>query len=142
MVVVVTCLFDVYCCCPPTGARKDPKLTQNILHLFSCNCLDTLISFLSKFADIMLPLWSQRQSLSVSNASTLVSLATVALRLVKELMRQLLDGADYQFRDTRVAEVLLRVHMVLCSAPYFTVAINAAHQVRSMVAPSHLSLSL
>ncbi len=111
------------------GAKRDHKLTQNILQLFSCNCLDTLLSFLNRFSDAVLPVWSQRQSLSVSNASILVSLATFALRLVKELLGSLLESEDFQFRDARVAQVLLRVHMVLCSAPYFTVAIDAAHQV-------------
>lgn len=77
-----------------------------------------------------MPVWSQRQSLSISNASILVSLATFALQLVKELLQSLLENEDYQFRDTRVAATLLRVHMVICSAPYSTVASSAAHEVR------------
>lgn len=103
-----------------------------MIHLFSANCLDILLSFLNKFCDIVLPVWSQRQSLSISNASILVSLATFALQLMKQLLGSLLEGGkeDYQFRDTRVAAVLLRVHVVLCSAPYSTVASNAAHEVR------------
>ena len=112
--------------------RKDPKFTQCILHLFSCNALDTLLTFLNKFSDTVLPVWSQRQSLSISSASILVSLATCVLRLVKQLLGSLLECEDYQFRDTRVAAVLLRVHMVLASAPYSTVAINAAHEVSGM----------
>lgn len=118
---------------PPLGGKKDPKLTLSLIHLFSCNCLDTLLAFLGKFCDTLLPVWSQRQSLSVSNASVLVSLATCVLQLLKRLLGSLLSsgGEEFQFRDTRVVEVLLRVHMVLCSAPYFTVAINAAHEASS-----------
>ena len=116
---------------PLPGAKKDPKLTLSLIHLFSCNCLDTLLTFLAKFCDMVLPVWSQRQSLSVSNASVLVSLATCVLQLLKRLLGSLLSGGgeEFQFRDTRVAAGLLSVHMVLCSAPYFTVAINAAHEV-------------
>ena len=40
-----------------------------------------------------------------------------------------MDGS-YQFGDTRVASTLLKVHMVLCSAQYSTVASNAAPEVR------------
>lgn len=94
--------------------------------------MGTLLSFLNKFSDILLPVWSQRQSLSISNASIVVSLATFALRLLKRLLGSLLECEDYQFRDVRVATVLLRVHMVLCSAPYSSMAISAAHEVRGL----------
>ena len=61
----------------PSGAQKEAKWGLSLLHLFSANALDTLLSLLNKFYDVLLPVWSQRQSLSVSQASTLVSLATV-----------------------------------------------------------------
>ena len=129
--------FLIWYMCP-LGGKKDPKLTLSLIHLFSCNCLDTLLTFLGKFCDTLLPVWSQRQSLSVSNASVLVSLATCVLQLLKRLLGSLLDsgGEEFQFRDTRVAGMLLRAHMVLCSAPYFTVAINAAHEVRTFQRPT------
>ena len=85
--------------------------------------------------DVLLPVWSQRQSLSVSQASTLVSLATVALQLLRQMLGGLIEGEDFQFRDMRVASTLLKLHTVLCSAPYSAVATNAAPEVSIRVKP-------
>ena len=41
----------------------------------------------------------------------------------------LIEGEDFQFRDMRVASTLLKLHTVLCSAPYSAVATNAAPEV-------------
>lgn len=111
------------------GAQKEPKWGLALLHVISANSLDTLLSLLNKFYDALLPVWSQRQSLSVSHASILVSLATFALQLLRELLGSLMEGGDFQLRDMRVASTLLKLHVVLCSAPYSTVATNAAHEV-------------
>lgn len=111
------------------GAQKDSKWGLCLLHLVSANALDMLLSLLNKFYDAMLPVWSQRQSLSVSQASTLFSLATVALQLLREILKALTEEGDFQFRDTRVAATLLKLHTVLCSAPYSAVATNAAAEV-------------
>ena len=40
-----------------------------------------------------------------------------------------MEGEDFQFRDMRVAATLLKLHAVLCSAPYSAVATNAAPEV-------------
>ena len=113
----------------PSGAQKEAKWGLSLLHLFSANALDTLLSLLNKFYNVLLPVWSQRQSLSVSQASTLVSLATVALQLLRQLLGGLIEGEDFQFRDMRVASTLLKLHTVLYSAPYSAVATNAAPEV-------------
>ena len=113
----------------PSGAQKEAKWGLSLLHLFSANALDTLLSLLNKFYDVLLPVWNQRQSLSVSQASTLVSLATVALQLLQQLLGELIEGEDFQFRDMRVASTLLKLHTVLCSAPFSAVATNAAPEV-------------
>ena len=119
----------------PSGAQKEAKWGLSLLHLFSANALDMLLSLLNKFYDVLLPVWSQRQSLSVSQASTLVSLATVALQLLRQLVGGLIEGEDFQFRDMRVASTLLKLHTVLCSAPYSAVATNAAPEVIIRVKP-------
>ena len=126
----------------PSGAQKEAKWGLSLLHLFSANALDTLLSLLNKFYDILLPVWSQRQSLSVSQASTLVSLATVALQLLRQLLGGLIEGEDFQFRDMRVASTLLKLHTVLCSAPYSAVATNAAPEVSIRVKPCSQRLGI
>jgi len=100
-----------------------------LLNLFSANALDTILSLLNKFYDVFLPVWSQRQSLSVSQGSALFSLATVTLQLLRELIGGLMEEEDFQFRDMRVVATLLKLHTVLCSAPYSAVATNAAPEV-------------
>ena len=114
------------------GAQKADKWAFCIIELIAANALEALISLLVKFYDALLPVWSQRQSLSISHASVLVSLATFALQLLHKLLGSLLKDGDFQFRDMRVATSLLNLHVVLCSAPYSTVATNAAHQVKGM----------
>ena len=47
----------------------------------------------------------------------------------------LIEGEDFQFRDMRVASTLLKLHTVLCSAPYSAVATNAAPEVSIRVKP-------
>ena len=106
------------------------KYTQAIITLFSSNAMDTLITFFTKFSEVVLPVWCQRQSLSITHARILVSLVTFALRLTKVLLSALLSDGDYQYRDTRVASVLLDVHKVMCSAPYSTIISNSAPDVR------------
>jgi len=77
----------------------------------------------------MLPVWGQRQPLTVSQANVLVLIATFSLRIMRSLLSELLSDGDHQYRDTRTVTTLLCLHMVLCSAPQSTVISNSAPDV-------------
>ena len=87
-----------------------------------------------KLSDTVLPVWSQRQALTVQQANVLVLLATFALRIMRSLLQELVGGAEGQsnhtYRDSRVVAALLSLHMVLCSAPHSGVISNASPEVR------------
>ncbi len=51
------------------------------------------------------------------------------VQVVKVVLVQLLSNGDYQYRDTRVITSLLKVHMVLCSAPQSSVISHATPEV-------------
>ena len=91
--------------------------------------MDILIALLQKLSDVVLPVWGQRQPLTVSQANVLVLIATFALRVVQTLLSELLSNGDHQYRDTRIIGTLLFLHMVLCSAPHSTIISNAAPDV-------------
>ena len=57
---------------------------------------------------------------------------TFALRVVKTVLLRLLADGDYQYKDTRIVAALLRVHMVLCSAPQSSVVSNATPDVSAL----------
>ncbi len=52
------------------------------------------------------------------------------IQVVKVVLVQLLSDGDYQYQDMRVVTALLRVHMVLCSAPQSSVVSHATPEVR------------
>ena len=91
--------------------------------------MDILITLLQKLSDVVLPVWGQRQPLTVSQANVLVLIATFALRVAQTLLSELLSSGDHQYRDTRIIGTLLSLHMVLCSAPHSTIISNAAPDV-------------
>lgn len=115
-----------------TDGQIDLKWTQAIITIFSSNIIDTLVFLFVKLSDIFLPSWGQRQSLSVANTSIVCLLVTFALRVVKTVLLRLLSDGNYQYKDTRIVAALLRVHMVLCSAPQSSVVSNATHDVSSL----------
>ena len=97
--------------------------------LFSTSVIDILIALLQKLSDVVLPVWGQRQPLTVSQANVLVLIATFGLRIAQALLSELLSNGDHQYRDTRIIGTLLSLHMVLCSASHSTIISNAAPDV-------------
>ena len=73
---------------------------------------------LKKLADMLLPLWSQKQIIGLNNAGVLVLLSSLSLRLLRLLLVELLDDGTFQCRDVRVLHALFSVHTVMCSAPH------------------------
>ncbi len=57
------------------------------------------------------------------------------MQVVKVVLVQLLSDGDYQYQDMRVVTALLRVHMVLCSAPQSSVVSHATPEVRGREGP-------
>lgn len=100
--------------------------------LFSTSVIDIIIALLQKLSDVVLPVWGQRQPLTVSQANVLVLIATFALRIAQTLLSELLSNGDHQYRDTRIIGTLLSLHMVLCSAPHSTIISNAAPDVSAL----------
>lgn len=77
-----------------------------------------MIFFSKKLADMLLPLWSQKQIIGLNNAGVLVLLSSLSLRLLRLLLVELLDDGTFQFRDVRVLHALFSLHTVMCSAPH------------------------
>lgn len=47
----------------------------------------------------------------------IISICISTLRLLRTMLTELLRGGAFQFRDTRVASVLVSLHMIVCSIP-------------------------
>lgn len=47
----------------------------------------------------------------------ILSICMSTLRLLRTMLTELLRGGAFQFRDTRVANVLVTLHMIVCSIP-------------------------
>lgn len=47
----------------------------------------------------------------------ILSVCISTLRLLRTMLTELLRGGAFQFRDTRVASVLVTLHMIVCSIP-------------------------
>lgn len=47
----------------------------------------------------------------------ILSVCINTLRLLRAMLTELLRGGAFQFRDTRVASVLVTLHMIVCSIP-------------------------
>ncbi|XP_064393290.1 protein virilizer homolog isoform X2 [Halichondria panicea] len=113
--------------------QRDLKWVEAVIVLFSSGVLDTLVTLLDKFSETFLPLWGQQVSLSVTNAGILCTLVSLTLKVVKVVLVQLLSDGDYQYQDMRVVTALLRVHMVLCSAPQSSVVSHATPEIQSLM---------
>ena len=111
------------------GGQKGLKWMEALTTLFSTSVIDILIALLQKLSDVVLPVWGQRQPLTVSQANVLVLIATFALRIAQTVLSELLSNGDHQYRDTRIIGTLLSLHMVLCSASHSTIISNAAPDV-------------
>lgn len=131
-------LILVRCCSSPDKniyKKSDTNLqqTEAIVALFSSSAINVITSLLKKLADILLPLWSQKQTVGPTNAGVLSILASLSLRLLRLLLCELLDDGTFQLRDTRVLSALFSLHTIMCSAPYSGVFQTAAPEIQSLI---------
>ena len=121
-----------------TGEQKELKWTENTVVLFSTGAMETLQTLLQKMSDLLLPLWSQRQIIPVTLSNNVAVVATFALRLMRAMLGQLVEGEDsFRYRDVRVVTVLVSVHAVFCSIPYSSIISSTASEVRTSFVPFH-----
>lgn len=93
------------------------------------SCLSGCSSLQQKLSDVLLPLWSQRQLLGVSQASNLVLLASLSLRLLRLMLCQLLEDGHHQLRDARLMVTIFSLHTSMCSAPHSGILSTATDEV-------------
>lgn len=112
------------------SGQKELKWNENTITLFSTGTMTTLQTLLQKLSDLLLPLWSQRQVIPVALSNNVGMVATFALRLMRTMLGQLVEGEDsFRYRDMRVVSVLVTVHAVFCSVPYSSAISNMAPEV-------------
>ncbi|XP_061918857.1 protein virilizer homolog isoform X2 [Entelurus aequoreus] len=107
--------------CPPPaveGQQKDLKWSLAGVQLFSGEGLDTCVRVLQKLCGVLLQPWRLHGNMGPTpQRCTILSICVSTLRLLCTMLTELLRGGAFQFRDTRVASVLVSLHMIVCSIP-------------------------
>ncbi|XP_056900607.1 protein virilizer homolog isoform X2 [Takifugu flavidus] len=107
-------------CPPPTveGQQKDLKWNLAGVQLFSGEGLDTCVRVLQKLCSVLLQPWRMHGHMGPTPQRCMIlSICISTLRLLRTMLTELLHGGAFQFRDTRVASVLVTLHMIVCSIP-------------------------
>ncbi|CAL1611173.1 unnamed protein product [Knipowitschia caucasica] len=103
---------------PTEGQQKDLKWSLAVVQLFSGEGLDTSVRVLQKLCSVLLQPWRLHGHMGPTpQRCMIVSICISALRLLRTMLTELLRGGAFQFRDTRVASVLVSLHMMVCSIP-------------------------
>ena len=89
------------------------------MQLFSAEGLDTCVRVLQKLCGALLQPWRVHGPVGPTpqQRCVVLSVCAGALRLLRTMLTELLRGGAFQFRDARVASVLVHLHMVVCSVP-------------------------
>ncbi|XP_054637823.1 protein virilizer homolog isoform X2 [Dunckerocampus dactyliophorus] len=107
--------------CPPPaveGQQRDLKWSLAGVQLFSGEGLDTCVRVLQKLCAVLLQPWRLHGNMGPTpQRCTILSICVSTLRLLRTMLTELLRGGAFQFRDTRVASVLVTLHMIVCSIP-------------------------
>uniref|UniRef100_A0A7N9ALZ9 Vir like m6A methyltransferase associated n=1 Tax=Mastacembelus armatus TaxID=205130 RepID=A0A7N9ALZ9_9TELE len=107
--------------CPPPaveGQQKDLKWSLAGVQLFSGEGLDTCVRVLQKLCSMLLQPWRLHGHMGPTPQRCMIlSVCISTLRLLRTMLTELLRGGAFQFRDTRVANVLVTLHMIVCSIP-------------------------
>uniref|UniRef100_A0A3P8UKN1 Vir like m6A methyltransferase associated n=1 Tax=Cynoglossus semilaevis TaxID=244447 RepID=A0A3P8UKN1_CYNSE len=107
--------------CPPPavdGQQKDLKWSLAGVQLFSGEGLDTCVRVLQKLCSVLLQPWRVHGHMGPTPQRCMIlSICISTLRLLRTMLTELLRGGAFQFRDTRVASVLVNLHMMVCSIP-------------------------
>uniref|UniRef100_A0A3Q1CQW7 Virilizer N-terminal domain-containing protein n=1 Tax=Amphiprion ocellaris TaxID=80972 RepID=A0A3Q1CQW7_AMPOC len=105
---------------PPAieGQQKDLKWSLAGVQLFSGEGLDTCVRVLQKLCSVLLQPWRVHGHMGPTPQRCMIlSICISTLRLLRTMLTELLRGGAFQFRDTRVANVLVTLHMIVCSIP-------------------------
>ncbi|CAJ1062200.1 protein virilizer homolog [Xyrichtys novacula] len=107
--------------CPPPaveGQQRDLKWSLAGVQLFSGEGLDTCVRILQKLCSVLLQPWRVHGHMGPTPQRCMIlSICISTLRLLRTMLTELLRGGAFQFRDTRVASVLVTLHMIVCSIP-------------------------
>lgn len=107
--------------CPPPaveGQQRDLKWSLAGVQLFSGEGLDTCVRVLQKLCTVLLQPWRVHGHMGPTPQRCMIlSICISTLRLLRTMLTELLRGGAFQFRDTRVASVLVSLHMIVCSIP-------------------------
>ncbi|XP_027868533.1 protein virilizer homolog isoform X2 [Xiphophorus couchianus] len=119
---LVTALRVLYhIACPPPaveGQQRDLKWSLAGVQLFSGEGLDTCVRILQKLCGVLLQPWRVHGHMGPTPQRCMIlSVCISTLRLLRTMLTELLRGGAFQFRDTRVANVLVTLHMMVCSIP-------------------------
>lgn len=100
------------------GQQKDLKWSLAVVQLFSGEGLDTCVRVLQKLCSVLLQPWRVHGHMGPTpQRCMIISICISTLRLLRTMLTELLRGGAFQFRDTRVASVLVTLHMIVCSIP-------------------------
>lgn len=73
---------------------------------------------LQKLCSVLLQPWRMHGHMGPTPQRCMIlSICISTLRLLRTMLTELLRGGAFQFRDTRVANVLVSLHMIVCSIP-------------------------
>lgn len=76
------------------------------------------VRVLQKLCSVLLQPWRLHGHMGPTPQRCMIlSICINILRLLRTMLTELLCGGAFQFRDTRVASVLVTLHMIVCSIP-------------------------
>uniref|UniRef100_A0A8C2X1Q4 Vir like m6A methyltransferase associated n=1 Tax=Cyclopterus lumpus TaxID=8103 RepID=A0A8C2X1Q4_CYCLU len=107
--------------CPPPaveGQQRDLKWSLAGVQLFSGEGMDMCVRVLQKLCSTLLQPWRVHGHMGPTPQRCMIlGICISTLRLLRTMLMELLRGGAFQFRDTRVASVLVTLHMIVCSIP-------------------------
>ncbi|XP_077382365.1 protein virilizer homolog isoform X1 [Festucalex cinctus] len=119
LVTALRVICHIACPLPPVGGQqRDLKWSLACVQLFSGEGLDTCVRILQKLCSVLLQPWRLHGNMGPTPQRCMILHVCVStLRLLRTMLTELLRGGSFQFRDTRVANVLVMLHMIVCSIP-------------------------
>ncbi|XP_024122947.1 protein virilizer homolog isoform X3 [Oryzias melastigma] len=119
LVTALRVLCHIACPPPPVeGQQKDLKWSLAGVQLFSGEGLDTCVRVLQKLCSVLLQPWRLHGHMGPTPQRCMIlSICISTIRLLRTMLTELLSGGTFQLRDSRVANVLVTLHMIVCSIP-------------------------
>ncbi|XP_057691450.1 protein virilizer homolog isoform X2 [Corythoichthys intestinalis] len=119
LVTALRVICYIACPLPPVGGQqRDLKWSLACVQLFSGEGLDTCVRVLQKLCSVLLQPWRLHGNMGPTPQRCMIFHVSIStLRLLRTMLTELLRGGTFQFRDTRVANILVMLHMIVCSIP-------------------------